>query len=130
MSIFITITMTLLLVVAASEFQAQWYKANKPIKWWWHPLWVLPFLILPAMVWFTDHDWKLVLIVLGPRVLFFSPILNLFRKQPFFYLHGESNNGSWWDKQLEKLTPHIYEGLWYITTTLYISFILLYILFF
>jgi len=53
------------------------------------------------------------------RLVFYNVILNIFRGKPFFYLDGESTNGSWWDKQLEKLN-----GIWvYIWIFLVIIFI-------
>lgn len=123
----IAILATLFLIVLIADFQAAWYKENKPISWWWHPVWVLPFLILPFAEYMRLHNVLIVLLLLFTRILFFSPTLNLIRHLPFFYLHGETTNGSWWDKQIEKLGI-FYPISWSVLTLCYLVFIVFYLI--
>lgn len=110
-----------ILVLVVTKIHAYWYDNNKPIYWWWHSVWVLPFLVVIGWYFFRSYDWLGSVILLIERLIFFNVFLNLFRHKPFFYLHGESQNGSWWDRQLEKLN-----GYWeYVWLFLFISFVLI-----
>ena len=107
------------MIVIVTAIHAKWYSENKPIAWWWHPVWVIPFVAVIAYYYLHYHNLVQCLIMSEERLIFYNVILNLFRKEPFFYLDGESTNGSWWDKELEKLN-----GLWaYIWAFLTLVFI-------
>lgn len=107
------------MIVIVTAIHAKWYADNKAIAWWWHPVWVIPFI--GVIVWYYLHYHNIVhtLVLSEERLIFYNVILNAFRKKPFFYLDGESANGSWWDTELEKLN-----GLWaYIWAFLTLVFI-------
>lgn len=122
MHLFIDTMGTLLIIYLVAQFQANWYNKNKPIFWWWHPVWVIPFIIYGAiMVWV--HGVLFGTLVVFPRIIFFFPVLNLLRipHEPFFYLHGESKNGSWWDTILERMSPTGFVLFWTGLTILYLT---------
>lgn len=110
---------SLIITIIIAKIHAERYDNNVPIGGWWHLLWLLPFVGVAIVGWFTSHNWQLSVSVILIRGVTFSPILNFMRKKisakgfmdRFFYLHGESSNGSWWDKQLEK-TKKIYPYIW------------------
>ncbi len=110
----------LILIYVIAKIQANKYAKNQPISWWWHPVWVIPF-VLYAFIMYLCHDRLIVLALVLERVLFFFPILNALRipKMPFFYIHGESEHGSWWDRQFEKLNPVVFEIIWLVLTSGY-----------
>lgn len=110
----------LALIAVVADLHAEQYAKLKPISWWWHPVWVIPFCILPTIEAFNG-EWLLAGSLGWLRVIGFSPVLNVIRKKSFFYIHGESENGSWWDKQLEKIPTIWYEVLWALGMILYIT---------
>jgi hypothetical protein len=108
------------LIACVADLHAEVYAKQKPISWWWHPVWVLPFAILPIIEAFKGN-WLLAGSLALLRVLAFSPALNLIRHKDFFYIHGESENGSWWDRQLEKIPTIWYEVSWSLFMVGYIT---------
>lgn len=109
----------LIATLVVASIHAQRYDYNLSISNTWHWLWLLPFIIVITCSWFVTHNWKLINSLILIRGLFFNPALNFMRKNiisagcinRFFYLHGESEYGSVWDKLLEK-TGKAYTFLW------------------
>lgn len=119
--IYITEGIILALILVVTYIHAVWYADNKPIPWWWHSIWVIPFIAIMVCYYIKSHDILGTAIIGIERLIFYNVILNLFRHKTFFYLDGESTNGSWWDRQLEKL-----DGAWeYIWFFLFVGFILI-----
>lgn len=115
------------LIIVIADIHAIRYDENKPIPAWWHSVWALPFAAIVVAYWFAQHEWKGTLMLALERLLFFNPILNNLRHKlnaagfinKFFYLHGESDNGSWVDKQLEKLGK-AWPFIWAALTAIFI----------
>lgn len=118
----ITSFIVLIATIAVADFHADWYKNNKPIYWWWHPLWVLPFILFAIGDGIDHHNIYYGIMVFAPRGIFFSPILNLLRKKPFFYLSAASSNPSIIDKVLLTFQV-IYPYIWILLCVSYVLFL-------
>jgi hypothetical protein len=101
----------MVITIVVADIHAQRYDDNIPISKWWHSFWLIPFAAICAAYYLIHKDIQGTTQLALERSIFFAPILNLLRKKlnaagflnRFFYIHGESNNGSFWDRQLEKL---------------------------
>jgi hypothetical protein len=87
-----------ILFVGLNTLQAWWHyrliKANKPIR---HFLWGLAYFgALLALYYFTRHP-ILIICCFLIREVFFSPVLNGFRKLPFFYTDPMGPDPSFFD---------------------------------
>lgn len=98
-------------LIVIADIQAQMIEKNRPISHFW---WSIIFGILIAGAWWLEdrNYWFLAALVLE-HFVFFSPMLNFFRRpqKPFFYLDSQPASGSLWDKVLipvEKLYPFIW----------------------
>lgn len=125
MSLLIAISIVLATTALIADFHADWYKANKPIYWWWHPLWVSPFVIF-SVIYSMDHNIWYGIISFSSHALFFAQLLNLFRgpKFGFFYISNGGPNPSLTDTILIKIKP-IYPYLWFIAFVSYITILIL-----
>lgn len=105
----------LLLNIVIAKIHAQRFNANIAITNTFHAIWagVVGAFIVGA--WFlSHHNWWLVLALTLLRMWAFNPILNYLRipRKPFFYLHGESQNGSFIDTLQEQIIGNNYPYFW------------------
>lgn len=120
--------LTTIIILAATflvaDFHAQWYKANKPIKWWWHPLWVSPFVLFAVLDGIDHHNTWYGLLIFCPHGLFFAQLLNWLRKKGFFYISTSGPNPSLTDTILLKIKA-VYPYLWSVLAVSYITILIL-----
>ena len=92
----------------------KWFKLNWKTGPFFHlifgSIWLAPVFIV-GFVW--QHDIWLVLLLILQRFVFFNPLLNIERSEPFFYLStAQGKSSSWWDA-LEIKYASAYRDIWF-----------------
>jgi hypothetical protein len=101
----------LLLIIAICYYHRYRFKNNLPTGPLFHFFWSgLYFLLAFAYALIRYHSWALVGVFTLERFVFYNTILNVIRKEKFFYLHA-GKNGSWWD-DLELGWAKAYPWIW------------------
>lgn len=98
-----------LLFLAINFLMAAWHRhlilENKSIVHW---AWAALYVALVAPFWFLTRNPILIINLFLIREVFFSPILNMLRDKPYFYINPSSAKASLWDKTLDKWNPFFY----------------------
>lgn len=112
-----------------AKLHAEKFNENIPINSIFHEVWagiILVFLTCALVL--THFNWWLFAALILFRLWFFSPMLNYLRepRKPFFYLHGESVNGSFIDTFQESIIGNAYPWFWlgYLVTFIILQFFL------
>lgn len=98
-------------IIGIADIQAEMIAKGQTIRhFWWGSLFAL---LIAGAWWLEDQNYWFAAALVIEHFIFFSPILNWFRRpsESFFYIHSDSGKGSIWDnllKPVEKYYPYIW----------------------
>ena len=101
----------MVMIVIVAIIHKDWFAANKPVGFWFHIGWAIPFSAFIAVVFFVTHNYLLTAALILQRFDFFNPILNLLRKEYLFYLGSATMTEAWLDRLLE-IYNNSYPYIW------------------
>lgn len=100
----------LAVIITITLIHAKRFAENKAIGVWFHFTWGCVYFIPAAFLCWQMGSYWLAGAFCLERFVFYNFILNIIRKEKFFYLHA-GVNGSWWD-DLELLWVKAYPWFW------------------
>lgn len=109
------------LIVYITWLHMKRFKANIQIDAWWHLRWGFAYGVPAAAISWWGHSWQLAVAFLIERFLFYDQILNLWRKEKFFYIVATNSKPGMWDKIKMWLGP-TYPFVWGLFVIGYIAF--------
>jgi len=105
--------LALCLITVTCVIHAARFAHNIPITATFHATWFGIYVGFCGILWFFAPSWPLAACFLLLRAFAYNQILNEIRGEKWFYIHGESRDGSWFDTVLEKIGI-FYPLLWVI----------------
>jgi hypothetical protein len=100
---FILEAAALVIIVITCWIHAIRFQDNIPITAAFHGFWLAVYCALCVGLIIISPSWWLAIALVTLRAVLYNQILNGFRGLKWFYIHGESEHGSWFDRQLERI---------------------------
>ena len=86
------------LIVLITWIHKKRFVANIPIDGWWHLRWGFVYGVPAIAIAWWQHSWQLGVLFAIERFIFYDQVLNIWRKEKFFYIVATNSKPGFWDK--------------------------------